>query len=274
MKAQWAWNFCIAWYWHKKDPVLETTDSWPIWKWVYWWRPKFQCWLSQGDNTYLDSYWEWSQWTSPYQAIKITNFMVLWSWTAEAQEEKQVTCFRREFRLRQQPTQSAEKRRKTANEDKDSRVDDTVDKLREKHQTMSLNIQYRVRVETMVGGRQTSYDHHTKGAYFKWSKGSQGTAFPSDGSEDYGAKSSAAMTPVRAAQLNSMYIKQIGELHSLLDLGAITSEDFLKQKNAILDLMNNLHWLLQIWGYVPIYLCISLHPHPYHKHLLVTCPAG
>ena len=34
--------------------------------------------------------------------------------------------------------------------------------------------------------------------------------------------------------------------------------------------MNNLHWLLQIWRYVPIYLCISLHPHPYHKHLL-TC---
>ena len=49
------------------------------------------------------------------------------------------------------------------------------------------------------------------------------------------------MTPVKAAQLNSMYIKQIGELHSLLDLGAITSEDFLKQKNAILDLMSNLH---------------------------------
>ena len=141
-----------------------------------------------------------------------------------------------------QHSQTAKKKRKTANEDKESRVDDTMDKLREKHGTKWSNIQYRVWAETMVGGRHTSYDHPPKGAYFKRSKGSQGTASPpGDSSEDQGAKSSAAMTPVKAAQLNSMYIKQIGELHSLLDLGAITSEDFLKQKNAILDLMNNLH---------------------------------
>ena len=95
----------------------------------------------------------------------------------------------------------------------------------------------------MVGGRHISYDHPPKGTYFKQSKCSQGTSSsPAGSGEDQeGAKSSAVMTPVKAAQLNSMYIKQIGELHSLLDLGAITPEDFLKQKNAILDLMNNLH---------------------------------
>ena len=139
-----------------------------------------------------------------------------------------------------QYSQTAKKKRKTASEDKDSRVDDTVDKLREKHGTKWSTIQYRVWAETMVGGRHTSYDRPPTGAYFKQSKGSQGTSTsPAVSGEDQeGAKSSAVMTPVKAAQLNSMYIKQIGELHSLLDLGAITSEDFLKQKNA---LMNNLH---------------------------------
>ena len=142
-----------------------------------------------------------------------------------------------------QHSQTAKKRRKTASEDKESRVDDTVDKLRDKHGTKWSNIQYRVWAETMVGGRHTSYDRPPKGAYFKQCKVSQGTpASPGASGEDQeGAKSSAVMTPVKAAQLNSMYIKQIGELHSLLDLGAITSEDFLKQKNAILDLMSNLH---------------------------------
>ena len=104
-------------------------------------------------------------------------------------------------------------------------------------------IQYRVWAETIVGGRHTSFDHSPKGAYFKRSKASQGTCSSpvNNGEVQEGAQSSAVITPIKAAELNSMYIKQIRELHSLLDLGAITSDDFLKQKNAILDLMNNLH---------------------------------
>ena len=137
--------------------------------------------------------------------------------------------------------QTAKKKRKTASEDKESRVDDTVDKLREKHRTKWSTIQYRVSAETFVGGRHTSFDHPPKGAYFKCSKNSQGAcSSPISNGEDQGAKPTV-MTPIKAAELNSMYTKQIGELHSLLDLGAITTDDFLKQKNAILDVMNNLH---------------------------------
>lgn len=88
-----------------------------------------------------------------------------------------------------------------------------MDKLREKHGTKWSNIQYRVRAETMVGGRHTSYDHPPKGAYFKRSKGSQGTASPPG--EDHGAKSSAAMTPVKTAQLKSMYIRLESCIYSL-----------------------------------------------------------
>ena len=40
----------------------------------------------------------------------------------------------------------------------------------------------------MVGGRHTSYDHPPKEAYFKLSKGSQGTpASPAASGEDQGA---------------------------------------------------------------------------------------
>ena len=122
-------------------------------------------------------------------------------------------------------------------------MDDTVDKLREKHGTNWSTIQYRVWAETIVGGRHTSFDQPPKGAYFKRSKASQPTCFSpvNNGEAQEGAKSSTVMTPIKAAELNSMYIKQLKELHSLLDLGAITSDDFLKQKNAILDLMNSLH---------------------------------
>ena len=51
-------------------------------------------------------------------------------------------------------------------------MDDTVDKLREKHGTNWSTIQYRVWAETIV---HTSFDHPPKEAYFKRSKASQGT---------------------------------------------------------------------------------------------------
>ena len=130
--------------------------------------------------------------------------------------------------------QTAKKRRKTASEDKENRVDDTLNKLREKHGTNWSTIQYRVWAETIVGGRHTSFDQPPKGAYFKRSKTSQPTCFSpvKNGETQEGAKSSTVMTPIKAAELNSMYIKQLKELHSLLDLGAITFDDFLKRMQS------------------------------------------
>ncbi len=40
------------------------------------------------------------------------------------------------------------------------------------------------------------------------------------------AKTCTCITPVKAAELKSTYIKQIRELHSLLEIGAISDEDF------------------------------------------------
>ncbi len=60
-----------------------------------------------------------------------------------------------------------------------------------------------------------------------------------DGSPVSSAKAPSAtpITPVKAAELKTIYIAQIKDLHSLLELGAISSNDFDKQ---ILDLMDKL----------------------------------
>ena len=47
-----------------------------------------------------------------------------------------------------------------------------------------------------------------------------------------------AATPKSAASLRSVYIKQIRELHELLDVEAISEEDFTKHKAKILALMD------------------------------------
>jgi hypothetical protein len=41
-------------------------------------------------------------------------------------------------------------------------------------------------------------------------------------------------------ELKSMYISQIKDLHSLVEIGAITDTDFQKQKKSILELMDKL----------------------------------
>lgn len=53
-------------------------------------------------------------------------------------------------------------------------------------------------------------------------------------------KPPTTITPVRAAELRSTYIRQIKDLHSLLDIGAIAESDFEKQKQSILELMDKL----------------------------------
>ena len=50
-----------------------------------------------------------------------------------------------------------------------------------------------------------------------------------------GDKPATVITPVRAADLKSTYIK-----HSLFEIGAITETDFKKQKGVILEQMNQL----------------------------------
>ena len=123
------------------------------------------------------------------------------------------------------------KKKRSACEERVDRVDDIVDELRVKHKTMFTNLQYRVWAETIVGGRHVSLTNPPKGSFFKK---------PIHSPERTMENSSAPITPVRAADLKSTYIKQIKELHSLVDIGAITQADFQKQKQVILDQMDKL----------------------------------
>jgi hypothetical protein len=127
--------------------------------------------------------------------------------------------------------QPRNKKKKSSSDERLERVDDIVDELRQKNKSLYSILQYRVWAETIVGGRHVSLDNPPKGSFFKKS-GSPERSIPE--------KRPAAITPIRAADLKSTYIKQIRELHSLQDVGAITEADFQKQKKTILDQMDQL----------------------------------
>ena len=123
------------------------------------------------------------------------------------------------------------KKKKNASKEREDRVDDVVDELRLKHQSKFSSLQYRVWAETVVCGRHVSLTCPPRGSYFnKHTQSPEKTVNPS----------SSVVTPIKAADLKSTYIKQIKELHSLFEIGAITEADFQKQKLVILDQMDKL----------------------------------
>ena len=54
------------------------------------------------------------------------------------------------------------------------------------------------------------------------------------------ANASSSLTPRSAAALKSIYIKQLKELHELLELHAISEHDFSKQRDHSLGMMGSL----------------------------------
>lgn len=132
---------------------------------------------------------------------------------------------------------SVKKKKKTTSEERMDKVDDIVDDLRAKHKNIYTNMQYRVWAETIVGSRHDSLEQPPKGSFFKGSKdlsSKQHSPLVNSG------KSSTPITPVKAAELKTIYIAQIKDLHSLLQTGAISENDFQKQKTSILDAMDKL----------------------------------
>lgn len=133
----------------------------------------------------------------------------------------------------------AEGARKKKKDDKMSQVDDIVDDLRAKHGHAFNSLQYRVWAETIAGGRHVSLEKPPRGGYFQRPKSpSQPSSQPPHGSPMSSGKKATVITPVKAAELKSIYISQIKDLYALLEAGAITDNDFQKQKSTILDLMD------------------------------------
>ena len=133
------------------------------------------------------------------------------------------------------------KKAKTAYVERLERIDDIVDDLREKHGSKFSTIQYRVWAETISAGRHADLETPPRGSFWRGSKGKESEAGSKVNSETPSANTSTCITPVKAAELKSTYIKQIRELHSLVEIGAISDEDFKKQKDVILYQMDNLH---------------------------------
>ena len=114
------------------------------------------------------------------------------------------------------------------------------------------NLQYRIWAETVVSGSHESYDDPPRGSFFspkaqtvkKACSHGQSSPGPSPGgrnSPQPSMSSSAVLTPGKSAQLRSTYIKQIKELHDLLEVGAITTDHFAKQRDTLLVQMDTLN---------------------------------
>ena len=74
------------------------------------------------------------------------------------------------------------------------------------------------------------------------------------------------LIPQKAAHLKSTYIQQIKELHSLQTVGAISNEDFIKQRDILLAQMSNvtrtaikiIHYTLYKIIIMPLFILVNV----------------
>ncbi len=127
-------------------------------------------------------------------------------------------------------------KKKTTQEEKREMIDDTVDELRGKQGSKFTNLQYRVWAETILSGSHKSLDDPPRGSFFgcKGQIGKKSTcsnvSTQPPASPPSSSQTSMSMTPGKSAQLRSTYIKQIKELHELLEVDAITDQHSNKQR--------------------------------------------
>lgn len=132
------------------------------------------------------------------------------------------------------------KKKKSSFDERLEQVDNIVDDLREINGSKYSSIQYRVWAETIFASRHTDRHNPPAGSFWRGKNVKQSThPLPSTPPKQLNVRT--CITPVKAAELKSTYIKQIKELHSLIEIGAISSDDFKKQRDIILEQMNKLN---------------------------------
>ena len=152
-------------------------------------------------------------------------------------------------------TSPAQKRRKvTAMDERRERVQNLFEELKEKHGSAYSGPQYRLWAEAVASGSHTNTEEPPLGSMFRRQNtckarhqshcSCSATAIASvnltsSPPHEHQARGSS-LTPKSAASLRSSYIKQIKELHELLDIDAISEEDFKRQKEKILAMMDSL----------------------------------
>ena len=115
------------------------------------------------------------------------------------------------------------------------RVQRLFEQLKEKHGSAYSGPQYRLWAEAVTSGSHSSTNEPPLGSMFKRQttcKAHHCSCSPRDQAHP------SSLTPKSAATLRSAYIKQIKELHELLDLDAISEADFKRQKEKILAMMD------------------------------------
>lgn len=168
---------------------------------------------------------------------------------------------------------SIAKKWKSSHEDKMARVQEIFDKLKNKHGGKYTGPQYRLWAEAIDVNQHSSLDEPHQGSFFSNIQGRTHGVKKSDTSDvlttavstlatslaaalqphsnDNAARpstpphhnhsSSSVITPIRAAELKTTYIAQIKELHSLAELGGITTHQYEEQRDCILKQMDRLN---------------------------------
>ena len=171
------------------------------------------------------------------------------------------------------------RRRKSLSEEKNACVQEIFQKLKTQHGDKYTGPQYRLWAEAIDVNQHSSYNEHPQGSFFSAMQGrahgvrksgssdvlttavttlatslaaalqppcsesSNNSAHKSAGSSTPPQRESRSpvITPVRAAQLKTTYITQIKELHSLVEIGALTPEQYEDQQDSILQQMDRLN---------------------------------
>ena len=96
----------------------------------------------------------------------------------------------------------------------------------------------------LMPAAMTALENPSKGSFFK-SQGRKGNSrastSPASSASSASVTEQAILTPGKVANLRSTYIQQNKELHSLLQIGAITEEHYMKQRDTLLRQMDQLN---------------------------------
>ena len=140
---------------------------------------------------------------------------------------------------------------------KNSRIEEYIEQLKDKHQDRYTRIQYRLWAEMLNVGTHKSLDDAPCAPIFtadraKQSKVAQSplthaltevatsfvTAFSRSSqntSPNPQAPKTSSSSPYKVADLRGKYIQQLKELHSLLEAGAINDDEYAVEKEAIFE---------------------------------------
>ena len=158
----------------------------------------------------------------------------------------------------------AKKKAKSSREDKENKVQDIVDHLKEQHGSKFTMMQLRIWAEMIVGGMYSSREDPPNTTMFVRAGGQ---------SKKSGEQSSSTMTkaitdvacaitnvlspksspvldklpnitgcsPVKAIESRSKLYKQLSELNNLKTIGVLTEGEYLSEKQAIMNLLKEIN---------------------------------